>query len=119
MAVIVDEYGHVSGAVTIEDVLEQIVGEIEDEHDVDDEGWVKRLSRHVFNVKATAAVEDFNEFFGVDLPDTEFDTIGGIVLKAFGHVPERGERVEVADLKIEVLSADTRRLRLLRVDTSP
>jgi magnesium and cobalt transporter len=70
-------------------------------------------------VKATAAVEDFNEFFGVDLPDTEFDTIGGIVLKAFGHVPERGERVEVADLKIEVLSADTRRLRLLRVDTSP
>jgi magnesium and cobalt transporter len=119
MAVVVDEYGHVSGVVTIEDVLEQIVGEIEDEHDVDDDSFVKELEEHLFNVKATTPVEDFNEFFDVDLPEAEFDTIGGIVLKAFGHMPERGERVAIGELDFEVLSADSRRLRLLRVDTSP
>ena len=69
-------------------------------------------------MKATTPVEDFNEYFDVDLPEEEFDTIGGIVLKAFGHVPERGERVAIGDLDFEVLSADSRRLRLLRVDTS-
>ena len=77
MAVVVDEYGHVSGVVTIEDVLEQIVGEIEDEHDIDEEGFIKQLDTHTFNVKATTAVDDFNEYFGVSLDEEEFDTVGG------------------------------------------
>ncbi|MEM1230191.1 MAG: transporter associated domain-containing protein [Pseudomonadota bacterium] len=115
MAVVVDEYGQVSGAVTIEDVLEQIVGEIEDEHDVDDDGFVKQLDEHTYTVKATTTIEDFNEHFDVSFADGEFDTIGGVVLKAFGHVPERGERVAIDGLEFSVLNADSRRLRLLQV----
>jgi magnesium and cobalt transporter len=115
MAVVVDEYGHVSGVVTIEDVLEQIVGEIEDEHDVDDESFIKQLDNQTFNVKATTAVDDFNEYFGVGLDEEEFDTVGGLVLKAFGHLPERGEVVEIDCLRFKVLNADSRRLRLLQV----
>ncbi|MGI9328536.1 MAG: HlyC/CorC family transporter, partial [Pseudomonadales bacterium] len=88
MAVVVDEYGHVCGAVTIEDVLEQIVGEIEDEHDVDDDSFVKQLDDTTFTVKATTTIEDFNEHFEVEFDDDEFDTIGGLLLKAFGHVPD-------------------------------
>jgi magnesium and cobalt transporter len=115
MAVVVDEYGHVSGVVTIEDVLEQIVGEIEDEHDVDDDSFVKKLDERTFNVKATTTIEDFNEYFDVEIGDQEFDTIGGIVLKAFGHLPERGEMVAIGDLDFQVLNADSRRVRLLQV----
>ncbi|MDH3641265.1 MAG: CBS domain-containing protein [Gammaproteobacteria bacterium] len=115
MAVVVDEYGHVSGVVTIEDVLEQIVGEIEDEHDVDDDSFVKKLDDTTFNVKATTTIEDFNEYFDLELADEEFDTIGGIVLKAFGHLPERGETVNIGDLSFQVLNADSRKVRLLQV----
>ena len=117
MALVVDEYGQISGAVTIEDVLEQIVGEIEDEHDVDDDSFVKQLEPRSFHVKATTTIEDFNDYFSQDFSDDEFDTIGGIVLRAFGHVPELGESVEIGTLRFEVLNADSRRLRLLRVDT--
>jgi len=117
MALVVDEYGQISGAVTIEDVLEQIVGEIEDEHDVDDDSFVKQLEPRSFHVKATTTIEDFNEYFGEEFSDEEFDTIGGIVLQAFGHVPELGETVQLGALRFEVLNADSRRLRLLRVDT--
>jgi magnesium and cobalt transporter len=117
MALVVDEYGQISGAVTIEDVLEQIVGEIEDEHDVDDDSFVKQLEPCTFHVKATTTIEDFNEYFGEGFSDEEFDTIGGIVLQAFGHVPELGETVKLGVLRFEVLNADSRRLRLLRVDT--
>jgi magnesium and cobalt transporter len=116
MALVVDEYGQISGAVTIEDVLEQIVGEIEDEYDVDDDSFVKQLSSHSFHVKASATIEDFNEHFGTSIPDEEFDTIGGVVLQAFGHLPERGETVDIDELHFEVLNADSRRLRLLRVN---
>ena len=119
MAVVVDEYGHVSGAVTIEDVLEQIVGEIEDEHDIDEDNPIGRLDGELFNVKATTPIEDFNSYFDVGFREDEFDTIGGIVLKAFGHVPERGERIDVDGMRFEVLSADARRLRLLRVSRVP
>ena len=118
MAVVVDEYGHVSGVVTIEDVLEQIVGEIEDEHDVDDDSYVKQLDEKTWNVKATTTIEDFNEYFDRDFDEEEFDTIGGIVLKAFGHLPERGERVDIDDLEFKVLNADSRRVRLLQVRAS-
>ena len=117
MALVVDEYGQISGAATIEDVLEQIVGEIEDEHDVDDDSFVKQLEPCTFHVKATTTIEDFNEYFGEGFSVEEFDTIGGIVLQAFGHVPELGETVELGVLRFEVLNADSRRLRLLRVDT--
>jgi magnesium and cobalt transporter len=117
MALVVDEYGQIAGAVTIEDVLEQIVGEIEDEHDVDDDSFVKQLEPCSFHVKATTEIDDFNAYFGQSFSDDEFDTIGGIVLHAFGHVPELGETVEIESLRFEVLNADSRRLRLLRVDT--
>ena len=105
MALVVDEYGQISGAVTIEDVLEQIVGEIEDEHDVDDDSFVKQLEPDSFHVKANTTIEDFNEYFSLSLSDDEFDTIGGIVLQAFGHLPELGESIEVAGLKFEILKA--------------
>jgi len=118
MAVVVDEYGHVSGVVTIEDVLEQIVGEIEDEHDVDDDSFVKQIDDKTFNVKATTTVEDFNEYFDLEIDEEEFDTIGGVVLKAFGHLPERGETVEISALEFKVLNADSRRVRLLQVTVS-
>lgn len=115
MAVVVDEYGHVSGVATIEDVLEQIVGEIEDEHDVDEDSLISRLDDGACNVKATTPIEDFNAYFGVDLAENGFDTIGGVVLNAFGRMPDRGEAVSIGGLNFEVLSTDSRRLRLLRV----
>lgn len=115
MAVVVDEYGHVSGAVTIEDVLEQIVGEIEDEYDVNDDSFIKPQGDNRFTIKATTTIEDFNEYFDVDFNEDEFDTIGGLVLKHFGHLPERGEAVEFNGFRFEVLHADSRRIRLLHV----
>ncbi len=115
MAVVVDEYGQVAGVVTIEDVLEQIVGEIEDEHDVDDAGGIKPMADGWFVVKAETTIEDFNEHFKTHFEDDEFDTIGGIVLQAFGHLPKRGERTVLGDYEFRVLNSDSRRLRLLRV----
>ncbi len=117
MAVVVDEYGQISGAVTIEDVLEQIVGDIEDEYDVEDDTAVTQIESNSYNVKANVSIEDFNEYFSTDIEDEEFDTIGGVVLQAFGHVPDRGECVDLYGFKFEVLNADSRRLRLLRVST--
>jgi len=117
MAVVIDEYGQVSGVVTIEDVLEQIVGEIEDEHDIDDAGGIKPMKDGGFVVKAETTVEDFNEYFDTDFADDEFDTIGGMVLRALGHLPQRGEEVTVGNFEFRVLNADSRRLRLLRVRT--
>ena len=118
MAVVVDEYGQVSGVVTIEDVLEQIVGDIEDEHDVDGDDLVTQIEPSIFHVKAIMPIEDFNERFATSYSEEEFDTIGGIVLQAFGHMPERGDKVQVADINFEVLNADSRRVRLLRVNIS-
>jgi magnesium and cobalt transporter len=116
MAIVVDEYGGVAGLVTIEDVLEQIVGEIDDEHDFDeDEGDIRRHGRHRFTVKARTPVEDFNAYFGSGFSDEEFDTIGGLVTHALGHLPERGESVRLDRFDFKVLRADSRRLHLLRV----
>ena len=115
MAVVVDEYGHVSGAVTIEDVLEQIVGDIEDEHDQEDEEYVKRLDDCSFTVKAVMPIDEFNEYFDAMLPEDDFDTIGGVVVQAFGHVPKRDEAVAVDGFSFRVLNADSRRVRLLHV----
>ncbi len=118
MAIVVDEYGCVAGLVTIEDVLEQIVGEIEDEFDIDgDEETIQALSDTEFVVKGHTEVEEFNEFFSVALDQEEFDTIGGILLQAFGHVPTTDEAIKIDQFRFEIINADTRRIKLIRVLT--
>lgn len=116
MAIVIDEYGHVSGVVTIEDVLEQIVGEIEDEYDVDDDSFIKQLDERSYTVKAATTVEDFNVYFEAGFQDDEFDTIGGIVMKEFGHLPKREEKVLIGRFEFQVLNADSRRIRLLHLN---
>ena len=119
MAIVVDEYGSVAGVVTIEDVLEQIVGEIEDEYDVHDDGFVKQLDDDSWTVKAVTPIEDFNERFGTEFPDEEFDTIGGIVMQQFGHLPKREETTSAGGFRFRVLNADSRRIRLLHMTRLP
>ncbi|WP_111495717.1 MULTISPECIES: HlyC/CorC family transporter [Marinobacter] len=115
MAIVVDEYGGTAGLITIEDVLEQIVGEIEDEHDFDEETHIKGRADGSYAVKAMTPVEDFNEFFDCELDEEEFDTIGGVVLKEFGHLPRRGEEVEFGGFLVTILNADNRVIRLIQV----
>jgi len=120
MAIVVDEYGGVAGMVTIEDVLEQIVGEIEDEYDFDEaeDNIVRDLSGH-YRVKATTEIADFNAALGCEFSDDEFDTVGGLVIGQFGHLPKRGEQVTLGNLKFMVLRADSRRLHTLLVEKLP
>jgi len=119
MAIVVDEYGGVIGLVTIEDVLEQIVGEIGDETDIDEESkMILRRDESDWVIKAELPIGSFNHLFGADLNDRDVDTVGGIVTNELGHVPKRGERVVLAGHEVEVLSADGRRARLLRVNVS-
>jgi len=115
MAVVVDEFGGVAGLVTIEDVLEQIVGDIEDEHDFDDENLILKRSEHHFTLKGLTPIEDFNEYFEAEFSDEEFDTIGGLVINEFGHVPQRGETTRLGRFHFRVLHADNRRVHLLRL----
>ena len=115
MAIVVDEYGGVSGLVTIEDVLEQIVGEIEDEHDFDEDVFIVRHTDSQFIVKALTPIEDFNDHFASRFSDQEFDTIGGLVMQQFGRLPKRGESIEIDNLRFKVLRADNRRVHLLQV----
>ena len=115
MALVIDEFGDFAGVVTIEDVLEQIVGDIEDEHDTDDEDSIRDLGDGVFMVKASLEIDDFNEVMGTRFSDDEFDTIGGIVLHAFGHVPKIEESIDIAGLSFEVTNADSRRVHLFKV----
>ena len=116
LAIVVDEYGGVAGMVTIEDVLEQIVGEIEDEHDIEEEGLILRHSSVRHTVKGMTPIEDLNEFFATDFSDEEFDTAAGLVTRALGHVPKRGESVDLQGLRFKVLRADNRRVHLLQVN---
>jgi magnesium and cobalt transporter len=116
IAIVLDEYGHVAGLVTIEDVLEQIVGEIEDEYDIDEQDTqIKKLNDGSYIVKAATPIDEFNEYFNVDFSDEEFDTIGGIILKGFGHLPKRGEVYKAQNLRFKVLHSDNRRVYLLEV----
>ncbi len=115
MAIVIDDYGSVCGVVTIEDVLEQIVGEIEDEYDVDDESYIKKFDEEHFIVKALTPIEEFNEYFDTDYSDEEADTIGGLVLHKLRHIPERDESVTVGPFRFTVLNADSRQIRLLKV----
>ena len=117
MAIVVDEYGGVAGLVTIEDVLEQIVGDIEDEYDFDeteDNIILDRGGR--YRVKAITEIEDFNEIMGTQLTDEDYDTIGGLVVNRFGHMPKRGDTILFDGLKFEVLRADSRRVHTLLVE---
>jgi magnesium and cobalt transporter len=101
--------------VTIEDVLEQIVGDIEDEHDVEEDSYVKPLPSGDFLVKALTPIDNFNEAFACEFSDNEFDTVGGLVMSAFGHLPKRNEVTEIGDFRFRVLNADSRRIHLLRL----
>ncbi|HIF9063160.1 TPA: CNNM family magnesium/cobalt transport protein CorC [Photobacterium damselae] len=115
MAIVVDEFGGVSGVITIEDILEQIVGEIEDEFDDDEEQDIRQLSKHTYSVKALTTIEDFNELFNTNFSDEEVDTIGGLVMTSFGHLPSRGEVVELDGYAFKVTAADNRRVIQLQV----
>ena len=117
MAIVVDEYGGVSGLLTIEDVLEQIVGDIGDEYDVDEGEEIRREGERVFTVPALTRIEDFNATFGTRFSDEEFDTIGGLVLHELGRMPRRGEVIQIGGLELKVQRADRRRIETLRVTT--
>ncbi len=117
IAIVVDEYGGVSGIVTIEDVLEQIVGDIEDEYDFDESlDNIIAEANGRFRVKAQTEIADFNARFGTTLEDGELDTIGGLVLRAFGRLPKRGEMTTLEGYRFRVLRADSRRLHTLQVE---
>jgi len=116
MAIVVDEYGGVSGLITIEDVLEEIVGEIDDEHDEEEEAPINPLGGNRYRVNALAEIEDFNEVFGCDFSDEGYDTVGGLILAEFGRVPELGEQVTLADrFHFNVTGADSRRIIMLEM----
>ena len=120
MALVVDEYGGVCGLVTIEDVLEQIVGDIEDEYDFDEaEDNIRLDQMGRYRVKATTEIEDFNAAFETAYPDDEIDTVGGLVIKFLGRLPKRGEVVAIDNLRIQVLRADSRRVYTLLIEKLP
>ncbi|MEA3303644.1 MAG: transporter associated domain-containing protein [Pseudomonadota bacterium] len=113
MAIVIDEYGAAAGLVTIEDVLEQIVGEIEDEYDFEEDVQILQRTDNEYTVKAQVEIEDFNLHFNSNLDEKEFDTIGGLVTNAIGHLPKRGERVIIDSFEFRVIRADSRKIRLL------
>ncbi len=114
MAVVVDEYGGISGLVTFEDIIEQILGDIEDEFDEDDSADnILAVSSERWRIKATTEIEDINEYFGTDFSDEEADTIGGLIIQELGHLPVRGEKVSLGGLLFTVARADNRRLHTL------
>jgi magnesium and cobalt transporter len=115
MAIVVDEYGGVSGLVTIEDALEEIVGEIDDEFDVEDDQNIRKESERQFVVRGGTPIADFNEYFGTSLSEEEFDTVAGLVMKQFGRLPRRGETIIISDLEFRVLRADRRRVEAFKV----
>jgi magnesium and cobalt transporter len=116
MAIVVDEYGGVSGLVTIEDVIEQIVGEIDDEFDVEDDQNIRRDAERQFTVRGVTRIAEFNEYFGARLSEEEgFDTVAGLLMKQLGHLPRRGESAFIEGFEFRVLRADRRRIETLRV----
>jgi magnesium and cobalt transporter len=118
MAIVVDEYGGVAGLLTIEDVLEQIVGDIGDEYDVDEGEGIRKEADRTWTVPALTRIEEFNENFGTRFSDEEYDTIGGLVLHELGRMPRRGEAVKIGGLELKVTRADRRRIETLRVTTT-
>jgi len=115
MAIVVDEYGGVSGLVTIEDVIEQIVGEIDDEFDVEDDQNIRKEAERQFSVRGVTRLEEFNEYFGTQLAEDGFDTVAGLIMKTLGRLPRRGETLSIDGLEFRVVRADRRRIDTLRV----
>ena len=114
MAIVVDEYNGVAGLVTIEDVIEEIIGEIEDEHDHEDnEININTHDNNRYTVKALTLISEFNEFFNTEIPDNEYDTVGGFVINTFGYLPKRGEIINFERFNIKILRADKRRVHLI------
>ena len=119
MAVVIDEYGGAAGLITIEDILEQIVGDIEDEYDEEDDLPIRKIADNDYVVKALTPIEDFNEHFGAALNHDEFDTIGGLLLQSFGHLPSRNEVAQLDRFEFKVVNADHRQIHLLRMRQLP
>ena len=115
MAIVVDEYGGITGLITIEDVLEQIVGNIEDEHDTPESSIIKKHGNHIYSVKAATTLTEFNTFFSTNLANKEVETIGGLVIKKFGYLPKRGESMQIENCNFKVLKADNRRIHWLQL----
>jgi len=115
MAIVVDEYGGVAGLVTIEDAIEQIVGDIDDEFDVEDDQNIRKEGERQFSVRGATPIEEFNEYFGVALPDEEFDTVAGLVMKQLGRLPRRGDALHIGEIELRVTRADRRRVDSLKV----
>src|SRR5687767_2227923 len=118
MAIVADEYGGIAGLVTIEDVIEQIVGDIDDEHDIDEDVNIRKDGDRQYTVRGQTPIEEFNEYFQTDLSDDEFDTIAGIVMKQLGRLPRRGETLQPADCEVKVMRFDRRRIDTMRL-TAP
>jgi len=119
MAIVVDEYGGVSGLATIEDVLEQIVGEIDDEHDQEEAAPIQPQDDGRFVVSALTRIEEFNDFFSTEMSDEQYDTVGGLLMHELGRLPRRGEQLEYAGFRFKVLRGDRRRLHTLEVTRLP
>jgi len=115
MAIVVDEYGGVSGLVTIEDVIEQIIGDIDDEFDVDDDQNIRKEGERQYSVRGATPIEEFNEYFGAELAEEDFDTIAGLIMQQFGRLPRRGENVTIDGFDFRVVRADRRRIDSVRV----
>ncbi|MDP7537447.1 MAG: transporter associated domain-containing protein [Methylococcales bacterium] len=115
MAIVVDEYGEAAGLVTIEDVLEQIVGEIEDEHDQEDEVYIFRRSDRVFTIKAITPISEFNEYFYAQLDGSDVGTMGGLVVQHLKHLPRKGEKITIDGFDFDVIRADSRRVHMLQL----
>ena len=118
MAIVADEYGGIAGLVTIEDVIEQIVGDIDDEHDVDEDVNIRKDGERQYIVRGQTPIDEFNEYFQSDLSDDEFDTVAGLVMKQLGRLPRRGETLQLAGCEVKVMRFDRRRIDTLRL-TAP
>jgi magnesium and cobalt transporter len=115
MAIVADEYGGIAGLVTIEDVIEQIVGDIDDEHDIDEDVNIRRDGERQYVVRGQTPIDEFNEYFQTELSDDEFDTVAGLVMKQLGRLPRRGETLQLADCELKVMRFDRRRIDVMRL----